>query len=122
MIENLRDIVKRKMRDTRPNNADELKAAIKATWASITPQQRHRLIASMPRCIDALMPNAPWSPRIGKTAGFPGIGRQQCVLRGCCFDSSIRGVIWCYQPLETTTTSTSTHRPTSTANQQQQNF
>ncbi|KAI4816687.1 hypothetical protein KUCAC02_009003 [Chaenocephalus aceratus] len=37
-IENLWTIVKRKMRDTRPNNADELKAAIEATWASITPQ------------------------------------------------------------------------------------
>ncbi len=31
-IENLWGIVKRKMRDTRPNNADDLKAAIKATW------------------------------------------------------------------------------------------
>ncbi len=28
-------MVKRKMRDTRPNNADDLKAAIKATWASL---------------------------------------------------------------------------------------
>ncbi len=35
-IENLWSIVKRKMRDTRPNNADDLNAAIKATWASIT--------------------------------------------------------------------------------------
>ncbi|KAJ8410408.1 hypothetical protein AAFF_G00203890 [Aldrovandia affinis] len=43
------------MRDSRPNNADELKAAIKATWASITPQQCHRLIASMPRRIDAVI-------------------------------------------------------------------
>ncbi len=34
-IEHLGVIVKRKMRDTRPNNADELKAAIKATWASL---------------------------------------------------------------------------------------
>ncbi len=32
---NLWGIVKRKMRDTRSNNADELKAAIKATWASL---------------------------------------------------------------------------------------
>ncbi len=47
-IENLWGIVKRKMRDTRPNNADDLKAAIKATWASITPEQCHRLIASKP--------------------------------------------------------------------------
>ncbi len=34
-IENLWVIVKRKMRDTRPNNADDLKAAIRATWASL---------------------------------------------------------------------------------------
>ncbi len=43
------------MRDTRPNNADDLKAAIKATWASITPEQCHMLIASMPRRIDAVI-------------------------------------------------------------------
>ncbi len=48
-------IVKRKMRDTRPNNADDLKAAIKATWASFTPEQCHRLIVSMPRRIDAVI-------------------------------------------------------------------
>ncbi len=35
LIENILGIVKRKMRDTRPNNADDLKAAIKATWASL---------------------------------------------------------------------------------------
>ncbi len=34
-IENLWGIVKRKMRDTRTNNADDPKAAIKAIWASI---------------------------------------------------------------------------------------
>ncbi len=34
-IENLWGIVKRKMRDTRPNNAEDLKAAIRATWASL---------------------------------------------------------------------------------------
>ncbi len=54
-IENLWGIVKRKMRDTRPNNADDPKAAIKATWASITPEQCHRLIASMPRIINAVI-------------------------------------------------------------------
>ncbi len=31
-IENLWGIVKRKMRDTRPNNADDLKATVKETW------------------------------------------------------------------------------------------
>ncbi len=37
-IENLWGFVKRKMRDTRPNNADDLKVTIKATWPSITPE------------------------------------------------------------------------------------
>ncbi len=56
-IENLWGIVKRKMRD----NADDLKAAIKATWASITPEQCHRLIASMPSHINAVI-NAKGGP------------------------------------------------------------
>ncbi len=54
-VENLYGIVKRKMRDTRPNSADDLKTAIKATWAFITPEQCHRLISSMPRRIDAVI-------------------------------------------------------------------
>ncbi len=54
-IENLWGIVKRKMRDTRPNHADELKATVKETWASIPPQQCHKLITSMPRRIEAVI-------------------------------------------------------------------
>ncbi len=54
-IENLWGIVKRKMRDTRPNNADDLKATVKAAWASIPPQQCHKLITSMPRRIEAVI-------------------------------------------------------------------
>ncbi len=54
-IKNLWGIVKRKISNTRPNNTDELKAAIKAAWASIMPQQCHRLIASMPRYIEAVI-------------------------------------------------------------------
>ncbi len=54
-IENLWGIVKRKMRDTRPNNADELKATVKETWASIPPQQCHKLITSMPCRIEAVI-------------------------------------------------------------------
>ncbi|CAM4675477.1 unnamed protein product [Leuciscus chuanchicus] len=53
-IENLWGIVKKKMRYARPNNAEELKATIRATWALITPEQCHRLIDSMPRCIAAV--------------------------------------------------------------------
>ncbi len=51
-IENIWGIIKRKMRDTRPN---DLKAPIKATWASIPPEQCHKLITSMPRRIDAVI-------------------------------------------------------------------
>ncbi len=54
-IENLWGIVKRKMRYSRPNNAEELKATIRATWALITPEQCHRLIDSMPRRIAAVI-------------------------------------------------------------------
>ena len=32
-----------------------LKAAVEASWSSITPQQCHRLIASMPRHIEAVI-------------------------------------------------------------------
>ncbi len=54
-IENLWGIVKRKMRNKRPKNADELKAAVKETWASTPPQQCHKLITSMPRRIEAVI-------------------------------------------------------------------
>ncbi len=54
-IDNLWGIVKRKMRNKRPKNADELKATVKETWASIPPQQSHKLITSMPCKIEAVI-------------------------------------------------------------------
>ncbi len=54
-IENLWGIVKRKMRNKRPKNTDELKATVKETWASIPPQQCHKLITSTPRRIEAVI-------------------------------------------------------------------
>ncbi len=54
-IVNLWSIVKRKMRNKRPKNADELKATVKETWGSIPPQQCHKLITSMPRRIEAVI-------------------------------------------------------------------
>ncbi len=48
-------IAKRKMRNKIPKNADELKATVKETWASIPPQQCHKLITSMPRQIEAVV-------------------------------------------------------------------
>ncbi len=46
-INNLWSIVKRKMRNKKPKNAGELKATVKEVWASIPPQQCHKLITSM---------------------------------------------------------------------------
>ncbi len=54
-IENLWSIVKRKMRNKRPKNADELKATVKETWALIPAQQCHEMITSMPRRIEAVI-------------------------------------------------------------------
>ena len=54
-IENLWGIIKRKLRDTRPKNKEELTASINEIWASLTPMQCHRLIASMPRRIEAVI-------------------------------------------------------------------
>ncbi len=54
-IETLWGIVKRKMRNKKPKNADELKATVKETWAFTPPQQCHKLITSMPRRIEAVI-------------------------------------------------------------------
>ncbi len=54
-IDNKWGIVKRKMRNKRPKNADELKATVKETWASIPPQHCHKLITSMPHRIKAVI-------------------------------------------------------------------
>ncbi len=51
-VENLWAIVKRKMRDTRPNNTDDLKTAIKETWASLHPSSATGWLSS---CHAALM-------------------------------------------------------------------
>ncbi len=54
-IENLWSIVKSKMRNKRPKNADELKATVKETWASIPLQECHKLITSTPHQIEAVI-------------------------------------------------------------------
>jgi len=50
MIENLWGIVKRKMRYARPNNAEELMATIRATWALITPVPQTDRLHPTPYC------------------------------------------------------------------------
>ncbi len=53
------NLVKRKIRNKRPKNeklkAEKLKATVKETWASIPPQQCHKLITSMTRRIEAVI-------------------------------------------------------------------
>ncbi|XP_048193221.1 trefoil factor 2-like [Perognathus longimembris pacificus] len=39
------------------------------------------------------------SPHNRKNCGFPGITSEQCFSQGCCFDSSVPGVPWCFEPL-----------------------
>ncbi len=51
-VDNLWGIVKRKLRDTRPNNADDLKVAFKETWASSHPRSATGWLSS---CHAALM-------------------------------------------------------------------
>ncbi|PIO14788.1 hypothetical protein AB205_0023170, partial [Aquarana catesbeiana] len=36
------------------------------------------------------------SPADRKECGYPGISSKECHSRGCCFDSSITGVKWCF--------------------------
>ncbi|XP_025026685.1 putative gastrointestinal growth factor xP4 [Python bivittatus] len=37
-------------------------------------------------------------PSTRMNCGYPYISAQECYNRGCCFDSSIVGVIWCFFP------------------------
>ncbi|XP_062030742.1 trefoil factor 2 [Lepus europaeus] len=38
-------------------------------------------------------------PKNRKNCGYPGITSEQCFEGGCCFDSSVLGVPWCFHPL-----------------------
>ncbi|KAM7319104.1 hypothetical protein ACRRTK_022216 [Alexandromys fortis] len=39
------------------------------------------------------------TPENRKNCGFPGITSDECFDNGCCFDSSVGGVPWCFHPL-----------------------
>ena len=39
------------------------------------------------------------NPHNRVNCGFPGISSDECFSRGCCFDSSVVGVPWCFNPL-----------------------
>ncbi|XP_072470983.1 trefoil factor 2 isoform X2 [Notamacropus eugenii] len=38
-------------------------------------------------------------PKNRKNCGFPGISSEECFASGCCFDSQVPEVPWCYTPL-----------------------
>lgn len=42
--------------------------------------------------------NVPAKDRVD--CGFPQVTPEQCNSRGCCFDSSIPEVPWCFKPLQ----------------------
>uniref|UniRef100_A0A2K6L268 Trefoil factor 1 n=3 Tax=Rhinopithecus TaxID=542827 RepID=A0A2K6L268_RHIBE len=37
-------------------------------------------------------------PEERQNCGYPGITASQCASRGCCFNDSVRGVLWCFHP------------------------
>nr|XP_031539320.1 trefoil factor 2 isoform X1 [Vicugna pacos] len=39
------------------------------------------------------------SPANRENCGFPGISSDQCFTRGCCYNSDVPGVPWCFEPL-----------------------
>ncbi|XP_015424546.1 PREDICTED: trefoil factor 2 isoform X1 [Myotis davidii] len=39
------------------------------------------------------------NPDSRKNCGFPGITSEQCFAAGCCFDTTVPGVPWCFTPL-----------------------
>ncbi len=57
------DLNPRENQNKRPKNADELKATVKETCASIPPQQCHKLITSMPRRIEGVIKAKGASPK-----------------------------------------------------------
>ncbi|XP_057650321.1 trefoil factor 3 [Chionomys nivalis] len=48
-----------------------------------------------------LSPNQCMVPaKVRVDCGYPSVSKEECNNRGCCFDSSIRNVPWCFKPLQ----------------------
>ncbi|KAK7814888.1 hypothetical protein U0070_026389 [Myodes glareolus] len=54
--------------------------------------------------MDATLPVAPSQcmvpANVRVDCGYPSVTKEECNNRGCCFDSSIRNVPWCFKPLQ----------------------
>ena len=46
--------------------------------------------------------------------GFPGVKEYTCRAKGCCWDSSVHGVPWCFHRVPRSTTTTTTPKTTDT--------
>ncbi|XP_053310321.1 trefoil factor 2-like [Spea bombifrons] len=36
------------------------------------------------------------APRDRTECGYPGISKAECLARGCCFDTTVPEVVWCF--------------------------
>ncbi|XP_040194973.1 trefoil factor 1-like [Rana temporaria] len=49
-------------------------------------------------CSAQNQPDCTVDPKARLNCGYPGISSAICQSKGCCFDSSLAGVIWCFEP------------------------
>nr|XP_019601253.1 PREDICTED: trefoil factor 1 [Rhinolophus sinicus] len=39
------------------------------------------------------------APSKRQNCGHPGVSTSECAEKGCCFDSTVPGVPWCFHPM-----------------------
>ena len=54
------------------------------------------------------------NPKHRVDCGFPGIKEETCLYAGCCWDTTVSGVPWCFHGVDTTVPPTTTMPPTTT--------
>ncbi|XP_033864126.2 trefoil factor 2-like [Acipenser ruthenus] len=56
------------------------------------------LVLLLAACVPAQVQICDVNPPDRVECGYPGISADTCRSRGCCFNSAIRGVKWCFHP------------------------
>jgi len=51
------------------------------------------------------------NPKKRVNCGFSGVTENTCLAKGCCYDSTVRGVPWCFYGVQTTVPPTTTKQP-----------
>uniref|UniRef100_A0A8D0EBV3 P-type domain-containing protein n=1 Tax=Salvator merianae TaxID=96440 RepID=A0A8D0EBV3_SALMN len=72
-------------------------ADLEATSCTFENKISPALMFAVPWAGQSMQTICPSEVKVRKNCGFPGISGE-CQSRGCCFDSSIRGVIFCFFP------------------------